>query len=113
MTLVPYDRHVFIRLGDNDDFYRFCQPRARTRAGGECSEKQKGEPTRSHTWCVPHLPLALQYADDTCVASAAAAVAASLAQDLLMTVGSDLSTEDVRTAIKQFDTDNNGKVSFE
>ena len=30
-----------------------------------------------------------------------------------MTVGSDLSTEDVRTAIKQFDADNNGKVSFE
>ncbi|CBJ29288.1 calcium dependent protein kinase 4 [Ectocarpus siliculosus] len=34
-------------------------------------------------------------------------------EDLMMTVGSDLSTEDVRTAIKQFDTDNRGKVSFE
>lgn len=35
------------------------------------------------------------------------------AQDLMMTVGSDLSTEDVRTAIKQFDADHKGKVSFE
>ncbi|CAM9390831.1 unnamed protein product, partial [Ectocarpus sp. 12 AP-2014] len=34
-------------------------------------------------------------------------------EDLMMTVGSDLSTEDVRTAIKQFDTDNRGKVSFD
>ncbi len=30
-----------------------------------------------------------------------------------MTVGSDLSTADVRAAIGQFDSDNNGKVSFE
>lgn len=34
-------------------------------------------------------------------------------KDLMMTVGSDLSTEDVRTAIKQFDTTGNGKVTFE
>lgn len=30
-----------------------------------------------------------------------------------MTVGSDLSNEDVRTAIKQFDLNGQGKVSFE
>eukprot|EP00904_Undaria_pinnatifida_P006941 jgi/Undpi1/3377/HiC_scaffold_15.g06750.m1 len=34
-------------------------------------------------------------------------------EDLMMTVGSDLSTEDVRTAIKQFDTTGNGKVTFD
>lgn len=37
----------------------------------------------------------------------------SIRQDLMMTVGSDLSTEDVRTAIKQFDPKGNGKVTFE
>lgn len=30
-----------------------------------------------------------------------------------MTVGSDLTTEQVRTAIKQFDTKGNGRVTFE
>lgn len=30
-----------------------------------------------------------------------------------MTVGSDLTSEDVRTALKQFDPSGNGKVTFE
>lgn len=34
-------------------------------------------------------------------------------KDLINTVGSDLSSEDVRTAIKQFDSKGNGKVDFE
>ena len=34
-------------------------------------------------------------------------------QDLMMTVGSDLTSEDVRIALKQFDPSGDGKVTFE